>query len=60
MNDKKLLDHKGSVSKTQMEDQVNTIYEKFVDRRKTNEALLADSQDLEELKQIEEKIKKKI
>jgi hypothetical protein len=59
MNDKKVLDHKGSVSKIEMEKHVDGIYEKFVDRRKTNEALLADSQDLEELKQIEEKIKKK-
>lgn len=58
LNDKKLLSHKGSVSNTQMEQQVAEIYEKFDSRRKAFDAKLADDQDLEELKQIETEIKK--
>ena len=59
MNDKKLLDNKGSISKAQMEEHVNGIYEKFNTQRKIINAQLADKQDLEELKQIENKIKGK-
>lgn len=58
LNDKDLLTHKGSISKVQMEKQVNAIYEKFNAKRKITEAQLADKQDFEELKQLEEKIKK--
>ena len=58
LNDKELLIHKGSISKVQMEKQVNDVYEKFNAKRKTTEAQLADNQDFEELKQLEEKIKK--
>jgi hypothetical protein len=58
LNDKDLLTHKGSISKVQMEKQVNAIYEKFNAKRKTTEAQLADKQDFEELKQLEEKLKK--
>ncbi len=42
-----------------MEKQVNDIYEKFNAKRKITDAQLADKQDFEELKQLEEKIKKK-
>ena len=59
LNDKELLTHKGSISKIQMEKQVNDIYEKFNAKRKITDAQLADKQDFEELKQLEEKIKKK-
>jgi len=59
LNDKELLAHKGSISKIQMEKQVNDIYEKFNAKRKITDAQLADKQDFEELKQLEEKIKKK-
>ena len=58
LNDKELLTHKGSISKVQMEKQVNDVYEKFDAKRKVTEAQLADKQDFEELKQLEEKIKK--
>lgn len=58
LNDKKLLDHKGSVSNAEMEKQVAEIYEKFDARRKTFDAKLADDRDLEELGQLENKIKK--
>lgn len=58
LNDKELLSHKGSISKAQMEKHVNDIYEKFNTKRKIIDAQLADKQDLKELKQLEEKIKK--
>jgi len=57
-NDKELLSHKGSISKIQMEKQVNDIYGKFNAKRKTTDAKLADKQNFEELKQLEEKLKK--
>jgi hypothetical protein len=59
LNDKKLLDGKGNISKADMEEHVESVYEKFAARRKVKDAKLADLQDLEELKQIESKIKKK-
>ena len=58
LNDKELLAHKGSISKVQMEKQVNNIYEKFNAKRKITDTQLADKHDFEELKQLEEKIKK--
>jgi len=58
LNDKKLLDHRGSVSNEQMEKKVRKIYEKFDITRKAFDAKLADDRDLEELKQLEAKIKK--
>lgn len=58
LNDKELLNHKGTVSKSMMEKHVKIIYEKFDAKRKNIEAQSADMQDLEELKQLEEKIKK--
>jgi hypothetical protein len=58
LNDKKLLNHKGSVSNAVMEEQVTEIYEKFDLRRKEFDAKLADDQDLEELERLENKIKK--
>ena len=58
-NDKKVLNHKGKVSHPQMEKKVDTIYEKFNTKRKQLEAQKADEQDLEELKQLEDKLKNK-
>ena len=58
LNDKQVLRHKGSVSSAQMEQYVEGMYEKFDARRKKDEAQLADAKDLEELKQLENKIKK--
>ncbi|MEA3451778.1 MAG: virulence RhuM family protein [Bacteroidota bacterium] len=57
--DKKILKHAGSISKTDMEKHVRAIYADFDKRRKEYEALQADENDLKELKQIESEIKKK-
>ncbi len=57
-NNKKLLDHKGSVSSKKMIEKVSEIYEKFDDKRKKTEALMADKQDLKELEKLETDIKK--
>jgi len=55
-NDKAVLDHKGGVSREQMEKRVVGEYDTFNARRKKHEAELADAQELEELKQIEQTI----
>lgn len=49
----------GSISKVQMEAKVREIYEEFDDRRKKYDALQADKKDMEEIKAIEEKIKRR-
>jgi hypothetical protein len=59
-NDKKLLKGHGSVSKDQMEKMVEKVYATFDEKRKKQEAIEADQQDMEELKQIEEKVKKRL
>lgn len=56
--DKKVLQHAGSISNAEMETKVRQIYEQFNIRRKQYQALQADQIDLYELKQLEEKIKK--
>lgn len=58
MNDKKVLDHKGSISHKEMEKQVEKIYEEFNKRRKLEEAKNADLEDLEDLEKITKKLKK--
>jgi len=58
-NDMALLDHKGSVSHIEMEECAGAEYETFNARRKKHEAELADAQDLEELRQLEQTIKQK-
>jgi hypothetical protein len=57
--DKKVLKNAGSISNAVMEQKVREIYAQFETKRKQYEALQADQQDLEELKQLEEKIKTK-
>ena len=57
--DKKILTHAGSLSKSEMENQVSEIYTNFDKRRKEFEALQADNEDLEELKRLEQEIKSK-
>jgi hypothetical protein len=58
--DKAVLDNVGSsISKADMEKQVKALYEQFDQRRKIADARTADTQDLEELKALEEEIKKK-
>ena len=57
LNDKVLLNHKGSISNEQMKKQVKAIYEQFNKNRLTQEAKQADEFDLQELKQLEENVK---
>lgn len=59
LNDKKLLDHRWSISHEEMEKQVEKIYEAFDSRRKKEDAKLADMQDLRELEWIEIRLKQK-
>lgn len=59
-NDKKLLKGHGSISHNQMEKMVEKVYATFDEKRKKQEAIEADHQDMEELKQIEEKVKKRL
>src|SRR5690554_2321163 len=56
--DKNVLRDAGGVSQAAMETQVRKIYELFDERRKAIESKEADQADLEELKQLEEKVKK--
>ena len=56
-NDMPLLEGKGETSHQQMEEHARSEYEHFDARRKKFEAEEADSQDLEELKQLEQSIK---
>ncbi len=56
--DKNILRNAGSISNKQMEAKVREIYAQYDKRRKEFDALEADKKDMEELKQLEEKIKK--
>jgi hypothetical protein len=56
--DKNILPNAGSISNQQMEEKVREIYTAFDKRRKEYEAREADSNDLLELKELEEKLKK--
>ena len=56
-NDFALLQSKGSISNQQMQKLALTKYEQFDNRRKTHQAQLADRQDEEELRQLENDIK---
>ena len=57
---KNILKGAGSMSKAQMENKVRDVYEEFDDRRKKYDALEADKKDIEEIKEIEEKLKRRI
>ena len=59
LNDKQVLNNQGSISHQEMESKVNAIYEAFNSKRKSLEAENADKQDLEELKELEIKLKQK-
>ena len=54
-----LLNTKGAIGNKQMETLVEKIYDEFELRRKHEEALLADEQDIEELKELEQKVKRR-
>ena len=56
---KKILQGSGTVSNAQMESHVEKLYEQFDQKRKAYEALNADKNDLEEIKAIENKLKKR-
>lgn len=58
-NDKEVLTHKGKITHLQMEEKVDVIYEEFHKQRKQLDAKNADEQDLEELRQLEDKVKNK-
>jgi hypothetical protein len=55
-NDKEVLQHAGSISKAQMEEQVRQVYSEFNEKRTKFEAQQAD---LHDLKSLEERIKKR-
>ena len=59
LNDKAILQGKGSISNEQMEKMIAQLYEVYDTKRKTEEAQKADSLDLEELKALENTIKAK-
>jgi len=56
---KKILQGSGKISNAQMESHVEKIYDQFDQKRKDYEALKADQNDLEEIKAIESKLKKR-
>ena len=58
-HDKAVLQGKGSVSNAEMECQVNAVYEEFNARRKAQEALEADQEDLKMLEEIMSKTNSK-
>lgn len=58
LNDKLVLQGKGSVSNALMEKKVREIYAEFDSRRKVFEAEQEDANEIEELKKLEENIKK--
>ena len=57
-NDKKILKGLGAVSNALMEEKVAEIYEQFNARRKVYEAQIADNTDIEQIKELEEKVKR--
>lgn len=57
---KKILQGSGNISKAEMESQVEKIYKHFDQKRKKYDALISDQNDLEEIKAIESKVKKRM
>ena len=58
-NDKIVLQGHGSVSHKKMEKEAQSIYVEFDKRRKKQDAIDADNQDLKELGQLEEQVKRR-
>ena len=56
---KKILQGSGTISSSEMEAIVANIYEEFHQKRKQYEALTADQNDLEEIKEIESRVRKR-
>lgn len=59
-HDKKLLKWNWSISNKEMKEKVKNIYEKYNEKRKKEELIIEDKNDLEELDEIEKTIKKQI
>ncbi|MBI3219166.1 MAG: virulence RhuM family protein [Bacteroidetes bacterium] len=59
LNDKSVLKTPGSISHQQMEKLVEAVYEKYDSNRKLEEARQADAHELEELNQLENKLKRR-
>lgn len=57
-NDQPILEGAGSVSRENMEKIAHQRYDEFDQKRKTNEARLADEEDLKELEQLEDQVKR--
>ncbi len=58
-HDKKLLSWKWSISNNEMKEKVKLIYEKYDEKRKKQELIESDNNDLKELDNIEKKLKLK-
>jgi hypothetical protein len=56
--EKEVLNHNGSISKTEMKEKVKLLYDKFHQRRKIIAAKEADLEDLKELEALKIRIKK--
>jgi hypothetical protein len=59
LNDKQILNTKGKVSHPQMEKKVDAVFAAFDTKRKIADARQADEQDIEELKALENKLKRR-
>jgi hypothetical protein len=57
LNDKSILQNKGSISSAQMEKMIENVYEAFDAQRKSDEATKADQEDLNDLKALEQELK---
>lgn len=58
-NNKPLLASKGSISNKEMEDKVSEMHHLFEDRRKKQEAIADDKMELNELNELEKKLKRR-
>ena len=58
-NNKPLLTTKGSISNKEMEAKVSEMYHLFEERRKKQEAIEADKMELDELNELENKLKRR-
>lgn len=57
LNDQRLLPNAGTVSKVQKDEFAYQVYEEFNARRKRKEAIEADREDMEQLRELEAEIK---
>ena len=57
LNDKSILQNKGSISNEQMEKMIENAYQAFDAKRKSDEAIKSDKEDLNDLKVLEQELK---